>query len=66
MVAKELSASDPLAGEERLTGPCALMVGCNGLTATLEQLEEKTFLRRILLWTLADGCLALQVVPGTL
>lgn len=42
------------------------MVGCNGLIATLEQLEEKTFLRRIPLRTLADGRLALRVVPGTL
>ncbi len=40
---KGLPAGDPLAGEEWLAGPCALMVGCNGLIATLEQLEEKTF-----------------------
>ncbi|SQC42150.1 aldehyde dehydrogenase [Klebsiella pneumoniae] len=53
--AKGLPAGDPLAGEEWLAGPCALMVGCNGLIATLEQLEEKTFLRRIPLRTLADG-----------
>lgn len=38
--AKGLPAGDPLAGEEWLAGPCALMVGCNGLIATLEQLEE--------------------------
>ncbi|STV62580.1 aldehyde dehydrogenase [Klebsiella pneumoniae] len=50
--AKGLPAGDPLAGEEWLAGPCALMVGCNGLIATLEQLEEKTFLRRIPLRTL--------------
>ncbi|STS81785.1 aldehyde dehydrogenase [Klebsiella pneumoniae] len=62
--AKGLSAGDPLAGEEWLAGPCALMVGCNGLIATLEQLEEKTFLRRIPLRTLADGRLALRVVPA--
>lgn len=31
-----------------------------------EQVEEKTFLRRIPLRTLADGRLALRVVPGTL
>lgn len=53
--AKGLPAGDPLAGEEWLAGPCALMVGCNGLIATLEQLEEKTFLRRIPLRALADG-----------
>ncbi len=53
--AKGLPAGDPLAGEEWLAGPCAQMVGCNGLIATLEQLEEKTFLRRIPLRTLADG-----------
>ena len=64
--AKGLPAGDPLAGEEWLAGPCALMVGCNGLIATLEQLEEKTFLRRIPLRTLADGRLALRVGPGTL
>ncbi|RCK94154.1 aldehyde dehydrogenase, partial [Klebsiella pneumoniae] len=40
--AKGLPAGDPLAGEEWLAGPCAQMVGCNGLIATLEQLEEKT------------------------
>ncbi len=62
--AKGLPAGDPLAGEEWLAGPCALMVGCNGLIATLEQLEEKTFLRRIPLWTLADGRLALRVCPA--
>ncbi len=64
--AKGLPPGDPLTGEEWLAGPCALMVGCNGLIATLEQLEEKTFLRRIPLRTLADGRLALRVVPGTL
>ncbi len=53
--AKGLPAGDPLAGEEWLAGPCALMVGCNGLIATPEQLEEKTFLRRIPLRALADG-----------
>ena len=36
--AKGLPAGDPLTGEEWLAGPCALMVGCNGLIATLEQL----------------------------
>lgn len=64
--AKGLPPGDPLTGEEWLAGPCALMVGCNGLITTLEQLEEKTFLRRIPLRTLADGRLALRVVPGTL
>ncbi len=63
---QRLPAGDPLAGEEWLAGPCAQMVGCNGLIATLEQLEEKTFLRRIPLRTLADGRPALRVVPGTL
>ena len=42
------------------------MVGCNGLIATLEQLEEKTFLRRIPLRDAGGrpAQLALQVVPA--
>lgn len=62
--AKGLPAGDPLAGEEWLAGPCALMVGCNGLIATWSN-WRKTFLRRIHCgrWRTAA---ALRVVPGTL
>lgn len=63
--AKGLSADSPLTGEEWLTGPGALMAGCNGLIATLEQLEGKTFLQNIPRRTLPDGRLSLRVMPSS-
>ncbi len=41
--AKGLPAGDPLAGEEWLAGPCALMVGCNGLIATPSNWRRRPF-----------------------
>lgn len=41
--AKGLPAGDPLAGEEWLAGPCALMVGCNGLIATWSNWRRRPF-----------------------
>lgn len=62
--AKGLAENCPLRGEEWLAGPAALMAGCNGLIATLEQLEGKTFLQQIPRRQLANGQLALSVIPA--
>ncbi len=63
--AKGLPAGDPLAGRSGWRAPARKWSAATGLSPP-EQLEEKTFLRRIPLRTLADGRPALRVVPGTL
>ncbi|MFL1405909.1 aldehyde dehydrogenase family protein [Marinobacter sp. M1N3S26] len=61
--AKGLSADSPLAGEEWLSGPYAVMSGCNGLMQTLSELEGKAFLRHIPFRTLPSGQTAARVTP---
>jgi acyl-CoA reductase-like NAD-dependent aldehyde dehydrogenase len=63
--AKGLPAGSPLTGEEWFAGPVALMAGCHGLMVTLAQMTDKAFLQQIPGRTLADGRLALRVMPGS-
>lgn len=60
---KRLPPGSPLAGEEWLSGPCAVMAACNGLMRTLGDLPRKGFLARLPRRRLASGQLALQVLP---
>ncbi len=41
---KGIPAGSPLRGEEWMSGPYALMSACNGLIATLSEMEEKNSL----------------------
>lgn len=64
--AKGLMPGDPLAGEEWLAGPGAMMAGCNGLINTLELMERKAFLARIPRRRAPGGRLSLRVTPASI
>src|SRR5690606_33238300 len=64
--AKGLMPGDPLAGEEWLAGPGAMMAGCNGLINTLELMERKAFLARIPRRRAPGGRVSLRVTPANL
>lgn len=64
--AKLLPDGSPLAGEEWLSGPYALMSACNGLMQTLSQMEGKAFLRGLPLRELPNGHLAVRVMPHSI
>ena len=63
--AKMIPKGSPLAGEEWLSGPYALISMCNGLIATLERMEGKRFLRPLSRRRLPTGQVALRVMPGS-
>lgn len=44
---KRIPAGSPLVGEEWISGPYALMAGCNGLMETLSKMEGKSFLKSL-------------------
>ncbi len=61
--AKGIPAGSPLGGEEWFAGPYALMGACNGLIATLSQMENKAFLEGIKKRPLPNGQTALRALP---
>jgi acyl-CoA reductase-like NAD-dependent aldehyde dehydrogenase len=63
---KQIPASSPLAGEEWISGPYALMSTCNGLLFTLSHLDGKAFVKDLPTRTLFNGQLAVQVTPHSL
>lgn len=63
---KQIPAESPLAGEEWISGPYALMSGCNAFIQTLSQMEGKTFLRRLPVRDLPNGRIAVTVVPNSI
>ena len=63
---KLIPPGSPLAGEEWLSGPYALLGACNALIETLSQMESKAFLRRLPLRDLPSGQIAAAVVPASL
>jgi aldehyde dehydrogenase (NAD(P)+) len=63
---KQIPPGSPLAGEEWLSGPYALLAACNALIETLSQMEGKGFLRRLPLRDLPTGQIAARVVPSSL
>lgn len=60
---KQIEPESPLVGEEWMSGPYAVMLGCNGLMHTLSQMEGKTFLDGLPSRQTASGQLAVKVVP---
>ena len=61
--AKQIPKGSPLAGEEWISGPYALMAGCNGLLQTLSEMKGKAFLNHVPRRKLPNGQLALKVMP---
>lgn len=64
--AKGIPDGSPLAGEEWISGPYALMSGCNGFMQTLSEMEGKRFLSHIPTRHLPTGQLSLRVVPHSI
>jgi acyl-CoA reductase-like NAD-dependent aldehyde dehydrogenase len=63
---KQIPPGSPLAGEEWMSGPYALLSGCNAFIQTLSQLEGKALLRGLPLRDLPTGQIAAKVVPNSL
>lgn len=62
---KLIPPGSPLAGEEWISGPYAVMSACNGLMHTLAGMEDKSFLDGLRTRRTANGQLAVRVVPHT-
>lgn len=60
---KQIPEGSPLVGEEWMSGPYALMMGCNALIDTLSGMQGKRFLDRVKLRKLVTGRIAAQVMP---
>jgi aldehyde dehydrogenase (NAD(P)+) len=63
---KQIPAGSPLAGEEWTSGPYAVMSACNGLMATLGQMDGKAFLKHLPTRELATGQMAVKVMPHSI
>ncbi|MGD0564390.1 MAG: aldehyde dehydrogenase family protein [Roseiarcus sp.] len=63
---KQIPSDSPLVGEEWISGPYALMSGCNALMQTLSQMDGKAFLRRLPVRDLPNGHIAVTVVPNSI
>lgn len=63
---KLIPPGSPLAGEEWISGPYAVMAACNGLMQTLAGIDGKTFLDPLKKRRTATGQLAVRVVPHTI
>lgn len=60
---KQIPAGSPLRGEEWLSGPYAVMAGCNALMLTLSQMDGKKFLDHLSKRKVVTGQIAAKVVP---
>lgn len=63
---KQLPEGSPLVGEEWISGPYAVMAGCNALLHTLSGMEGKTFLNDLHSRKTATGQLAVRVLPHSI
>ena len=63
---KLIAPGSPLAGEEWISGPYAVMAACNGLMQTIAGVEGKAFLDHLKKRQTANGQLAVRVVPHTI
>lgn len=63
---KLIPAGSPLAGEEWISGPYALMSACNALMLTLSQLPNKGFLSHLPLRRLTNGQIGVRVMPHSI
>ena len=63
---KQIPEGSPLSGEEWTSGPYAVMSACNGLIATLSQMENKAFLKHLPKREVTTGQLAVKVMPHSI
>ena len=63
---KQIPEGSPLSGEEWTSGPYAVMAACNGLIATLSQMEGKAFLKHLPKREVSTGQLAVKVMPHSI
>ncbi len=63
---KRIPHGSALLGEEWISGPYAVMAGCNGLIETLSHMEGKTFLKKLPTRELANGQTAVKIVPHSI
>ena len=63
---KQLPMHSPLAGEEWISGPYALMSACNALMVTLSQLGGKKYLKHLPKKRLHNGQLAVEIMPHSI
>jgi hypothetical protein len=63
---KQIPADSPLAGEEWISGPYALMGGCNQLMHTLSKMKDKAFIDDLSLRETVTGQLSAKVVPHSI
>ncbi|MEM7214989.1 MAG: aldehyde dehydrogenase family protein [Pseudomonadota bacterium] len=63
---KLIPEGSPLAGEEWISGPYALISACNGLIETLSKIEGKSFLDDLPKRTLPNGQLVLKLTPHSI
>ena len=63
---KGIPAESPLVGEEWVSGPYALMAGCDALRHTLARMDGKRFLKDAPLRDLPTGQIAARVFPQSI
>lgn len=63
---KQIPANSPLVGEEWISGPYALMSGCNAFMQTLSQMDGKRFLKGLPVRELPNGQIAATVLPHSI
>ena len=64
--AKQIPDGSPLVGEEWMSGPYALMSGCDALAVTLREMDGKRFLKHVPLRDLPTGQVAARVFPQSI
>ncbi len=64
--AKQIPDGSPLVGEEWMSGPYALMSGCDALALTLREMDGKRFLKHVPVRDLATGQIAARVFPQSI
>ena len=63
---KQIPADSPLVGEEWISGPYALMGGCNHLMQTISKMDGKKFLKSIPLRQTVTGQTSAKIVPHSI
>lgn len=64
--AKQIPDGSPLVGEEWMSGPYALMSGCDALALTLREMDGKRFLKHVPVRDLPTGQVAARVFPQSI
>ena len=65
-IQKQIPEGSPLAGEEWISGPYAVMAGLNHLIETLSGMEDKKFLKKIPLRETVTGQVSAKIIPHSI